>query len=72
MRKQDKVEQGRQDGETRRHTQVRGSMGSAPSGSERTGSTGSGEMGEMRERMRGSGSDSERPQRKPGRMPLPE
>ena len=70
MRKQDKVEQGKQDTEIRRHTQVRGSMGSPPSGGERTVTP---DSDVFKERMRGSDAgESGRSQRQPGKMPLPD
>jgi hypothetical protein len=70
MRKQDKVEQGKQDAEIRRQTQVRGSMGSPASGGERT-VTPDGDV--FKERMRGSeSSESGRRERQPGKMPLPD
>jgi hypothetical protein len=70
MRKQDKLEQGMQDSEIRRQTQVRGSMGTPPSGSDRKVTP---DSDVFKERMRGSDtSESERRQRQPGRMPLPD
>jgi hypothetical protein len=70
MRKQDKVEQRRQNAEIRRQTQVRGSMGSPPSGGDKA-VTPDGDV--FKERMRGSDmSEAGRPQRQPGKMPLPD
>jgi hypothetical protein len=70
MRKQDKLEHGRHDTEIRRQTQVRGSMGSPPSGGERAVTP---DSDVFKEQVRGSEmSDSERAKRQSGRMPLPD
>jgi hypothetical protein len=70
MRKQDKLEQGKQDSETRRQTQVRGSMGSPASGEGRAVTP---DSDVFKERMRGSDSnESGRSPRQQGKMPLPD
>jgi hypothetical protein len=48
----------------RRDTDMRGSMGTPASGRERDQNSG--------EQIRGSSSESQRPPRQPGRMPLPD
>jgi hypothetical protein len=58
-------DQGKRNTEIRRDTDVRGSMGTPPSGRES-----SDQSQPSREEVRGS--ESNRPPRQPGRMPLPD
>jgi hypothetical protein len=62
-----RVDQGKRDTEIRRETDVRGSLGSTPSGDRPKVTPESDVFGE-----RDSSSESRRPQRQPGRMPLPD
>jgi hypothetical protein len=71
-----RVDQGKRDTEIRRETDVRGSLGSTPSGDRPKVTPESDMFGERDtssgEEIRGSSSESRRPQRQPGRMPLPD